>query len=128
VPAGTIENRPAPRVDASRLPFLTSLRFSPYGSDAALVNISRTGLLAQCGVRLKPSDAVTVVFDSGFSPPSAEGHVVRCAVASMGADGKLQYHIAIAFTDPIELPHDAATPPVQAVTPVPDVPIIRNRW
>ncbi len=142
----TAENRHAPRWPAALFPTVTGLRFSPHGIDAKLVNISRNGLLAECGVRLKPSAAVTIMFEGTFSPASAEGRVTRCSVAAMGRDGGLLYHVGISFERPIPLdePSPAAAPrdvvpqapadePSAAAVPrdvVPQAAIgpVRNRW
>ena len=58
--SGGAENRDAPRRPASAVPSITGLRISPHGVDATLVNISESGVLAECGERLKPGDTVRV--------------------------------------------------------------------
>ena len=94
----------------SQVPAITGLRLSPYGAAATLVNISASGVLAECTLRLKVDSAVKVVFEGEFSLKSAEGRVMRCEVAAMGRDGLIRYQIGIAFTEPI--PFDApASPP-----------------
>ena len=141
VAAVAVENRYAPRLLASQVPSITSLRLSPHGAGAVLVNISGRGVLAECTVRLKTGSAVTVLFEGDFSPASVAGRVVRCAVSAMGGDGLLRYHIGIAFNAPIAL-DDALAPeparaeeppafaqsgaPTPASTPVPSG--VRNRW
>lgn len=95
--------RSATRHPASVVPAITGLRISPHGVEARLVNISESGVLAECGERLKPGSAVTVVFEGTFSPRSMEGRVARNSVSSMGRDGRLRYHVGIAFTRSIDL-------------------------
>jgi PilZ domain-containing protein len=95
--------RSAARHPASVLPAITGLRISPHGVEATLVNISSTGVLAECGERLKPGSAVTVVFEGTFVPRSMEGRVARNSVSSMGRDGRLRYHVGIAFARTIDL-------------------------
>jgi len=135
------EHRFAPRLIGTQVPSITGLRLSPHGADAALVNISCRGVLAECTVRLKTGSAVTVLFEGDFTPASVPSRVARCAVSAMGGDGLLRYHIGIAFNAPIALDEtlarqpaeaekppefvEAATPP-QSSTPVPSGP--RNRW
>src|SRR5437899_11818599 len=92
-----VENRTARRVAAALVPSITSLRLSPHGTDARLVNISATGLLAECGMRLKVGSAVTLSFEGKFEPSSAAARVVRCAVAAMGKGGGLLYHVGLHF-------------------------------
>jgi PilZ domain-containing protein len=139
--AVAVENRCAPRLLAAQVPSITALRLSPHGVGAILVNISASGLLAECTVRLKTGSAVTVLFEGDFSPASVPSRVNRCAVSAMGSDGLLRYHIGIAFNALIALddalarePARAEKPsavaesgaPVPASTPVPSG--VRNRW
>ena len=151
-----VENRAAARIAAALVPTITGLRLSPYGTGATLVNISATGLLAECGIRLKPGSAVTLMFEGTFAPPSVPARVVRCAVAAMGNSGGLVYHVGVAFDAPIALgaapavpkaapktatktathaatpaatlavPKTEAEPPMPEPTPVRGV--VRNRW
>jgi PilZ domain-containing protein len=95
--------RSATRYPASAVPAITGLRISPHGVEATLVNISESGVLAECGERLKPGSAVTVVFEGTFVPRSMEGRVARNSVSSMGRDGRLRYHVGISFGRPIDL-------------------------
>ena len=126
-----VENRASTRFAAALVPTITNLRLSPHGTDAVLVNISETGLLAECGMRLKVGSAVTVSFEGTFQPSAAPGRVVRCAVAAMGKGGGLLYHVGIAFNAAIALDLAAGTPePMSAAAP--DVPpvatTVSNRW
>src|SRR5256712_14206071 len=82
-----VELRSAPRFAAALVPSITGLRLSPHGIDAKLVNISATGLLAECGMRLKVGSAVALSFEGTFTPASTAARVVRCAVASMSSNG-----------------------------------------
>jgi hypothetical protein len=106
------DNRTALRRPATTVPGITGLRISPHGVEATLVNISETGVLAECGERLKPGSAVTVVFEGTFQPRTMEGRVARNSVSSMGADGRLRYHVGIAFARPIELPPEEPAPAI----------------
>jgi len=136
------ENRNAVRHPASAFPTITGLRISPHGADAVLVNMSTTGLLAECGERLQPGSAVTVSFDGTFTPKAIGGRVARSTVASVGGDGRLRYHVGITFTRPIvlniaavEASHESGSSngPTEAagsevVKPKLVVPAVRNRW
>jgi hypothetical protein len=97
------ENRKAARRTAASVPQITGLRISPHGIEAALIDISETGLLAECSERLKPGSAVTAVFEGTIVPNTAEGRVVRSTVWSVGRDGRLRYHVGIGFTKPFPL-------------------------
>jgi PilZ domain-containing protein len=141
-PSVTVEQRSAPRRLASAVPSITRLRLSPRGGEATLINISSTGLLAECGERVQIGSNATVAFEGGFSPRTVQGRVARNSVASMGANGRLRYHVGIAFNTPIDLgvepapevPAVAAAPPPEPVPePAPPPPaaapqILVNRW
>jgi hypothetical protein len=111
------DNRTSSRRPATAVPGITGLRISPHGVEATLVNISETGVLAECGERLKPGSNVTVVFEGTFQPRTMEGRVARNSVSSMGADGRLRYHVGIAFARPIELPPEEERAPVVEEAP-----------
>src|SRR5690349_8621731 len=119
--AATADNRKAVRRAASAVPEITGLRISPHGVEARLVNISESGCLAECGERLKPGSSVTVVFEGSFTPRTMEGRVARNSVSSMGADGRLRYHVGISFGRPIQLPElpPQETAPAEAADPAP---------
>ena len=136
-----VEHRYAPRRLASQLPAIKGLRLSPHGADAILVNISSSGLLAECTVRLKTGSVVLVLFDGTFSPTSVASRVVRCAVSAMGGDGILRYHVGIAFDFPMALddavePESAQADTLHALAesdapppvPIPAPSSVRNRW
>lgn len=99
----------ARRLTAAQVPSIRSIRISPHGADAALVNISARGLLSECRVALRPGTKVTVIFSGGFSPESVSGRVARSAVARMAEDG-IRYEVAVAFDEPLSLPDAAADP------------------
>jgi hypothetical protein len=127
-----------PRRPAADVPSITGLRLSPYGTDASLVDISTTGLLVECKMRLKVGSPVQVLFEGGFSPNSAACRVARCEVAAMGRDGILRYHIGIGFNSPIELDEAPVNPTSTEWAPsIPSMPppvpaaapfVARNRW
>jgi len=139
----------APRIPAAQIPSITGLRLSPHGTDAKLINISTSGLLAECSSRLKVGSTVAVLFEGTFSESSVVGRIARCEVSTMGKDGVLRYHIGIDFNKPINLdqwaqPEDAAADaqpaadagadpgrphPVAVAAPAPAAPpVVRNRW
>ena len=136
------EGEPAPehgpavrRLTAAQVPSIQSIRISPQGADAVLVNISSRGLLSECRVALRPGTKVTVVFVGGFTPAAVSGRVARSAVARMATDG-IRYEVAIAFDQQIELLETAGDASVPAATapPLPEVPrspqrrATVNRW
>jgi hypothetical protein len=129
-----VELRTAPRFAAALVPAITGLRLSPHGIDAKLVNISATGLLAECGMRLKVGSAVALTFEGTFSPSSAAARVVRCAVASMSSSGGLVYHVGVhfdaplAFEEPTGMAKTKATPDVAPPDSTPVHVVVRNRW
>jgi hypothetical protein len=129
------ENRNAERHPAAAIPSITGLRISPHGAEASLVNISASGVLAECGVRLQPGSVVTVNFEGTFQPTSADGRVARSSVASVAANGGLRYHVGISFTRPIVfdgafiIATVASSEPGEQPRPAtPAAPIVRNRW
>ena len=144
--APKVDPRKAVRRPAAEVPSITGLRISPHGLEAMLVNISANGLLAECDEALKPGSQVSVTFEGGFLPSSAEGRVVRTAVASIAPTGRLRYHVGIWFKERIALPDKATSEEVRSrrleraapqsaahaasdVLPPPTArPVARNRW
>lgn len=148
--ADASETVQAPRVPASQVPSIKSLRLSPHGADAKLVNISTSGLLAECSSRLKVGSTVAVLFEGTFTESTVVGRIARCEVSTMGKDGVLRYFVGIDFNKPIDLGLGAAQNPVAAGAPAsqpkpvaakPEPPrprlvavpppapaIVRNRW
>jgi hypothetical protein len=138
------ELRAAQRLPASAVPAITGLRIQ--GQKATLINISETGLLAECGERQMPGSRLTVMVEGAFAPATMRCRVTRTSVAALGSDGRLRYHVGVQFDSRITL-EDAAPPavaspvtspaasPVEIVQPaaaaavaaVPE-PIGRNRW
>jgi len=120
---GGAEKRNAPRYPASEVPSITGLRMSPHGAEASLVNISTTGLLAECAVRLKTGSTVTVQFEGTFTPSTVQGRVARCSVARVSETGTLMYHVGLSFSNAIALPAElersaaAEAPPEAAAAP-----------
>lgn len=123
-----MNDRVAPRRPAEECPWITGLRLSP-GGEAALVNISWSGLLARCPKRLPPGSAVSVAVAGTFRPSVIKGRVARCEVAGIGGDGSLQYKIGIVFDEPVSLPDEDRAPDAEpvAVEAVPE-PVVENRW
>jgi hypothetical protein len=129
--AKTTEQRGVPRRDAFLVPAITGLRFSLQGADATLMNISTTGLLAECGVRLRLGSAVPVRFEGKFSPRTVDGLVMRSSVAKLDKSGAVRYQVGIAFRQSIPLDGlpaaDAGTDPAPA-DPIAAPQLARNRW
>jgi hypothetical protein len=134
----------APRVPAAQVPSIKGLRLSPHGADAKLVNISTSGLLAECASRLKVGSTVAVLFEGTFTESTVVGRIARCEVSTMGKDGVLRYFVGIDFNKPIDLgleavPAAASQPqpivatsepprPRPVAVPPPAPAIARNRW
>jgi hypothetical protein len=129
-----VEHRAAPRFAAALVPAITGLRLSPHGIDAKLVNISATGILAECGIRLKVGSALTLSFGGTFEPSSITARVVRCAVAAMSRDGGLLYHVGVHFDARIALNEPSGTaktmtiPEATMPEATPERVAVRNRW
>ena len=113
----------APRRTAAEVPWITAVGFTPGGRDAKLVNISGTGMLAECSERLTPGANVVVTFEGDVEPQTVQGHVARIEVAAMGRDGRLRYHVAVAFGERVQVERES--PP--AAEPAPQPPP-QNRW
>ena len=120
-PPNSLERRPA-----SAVPSITGLKLMPYGNEAALVNISSRGLLAESISRIPVGSPVEVGFQGSFNPKTAKGRVARCEVAVMGSDGLLRYHLAIEFDDAISFGDEAVPQPEPPPVQAPQGP--RNRW
>ena len=119
-----IAHAPAPRWPASAVPAIRSVRISPPGFTATLVNLSETGLLAEWGLHLKIGQQVTVHFDGRFAPQSVEAQVVRSSVAFMTSAG-VRYHLGLAFASPIAFEGNAPAAVADAAQPSDE---IENRW
>ena len=132
-PAVDGDHRGAPRQLASAVPSISGLTLSPYGAEATLVNISTSGLLAECGVPLKIGNFVKVFFGGALAPRPVEGRVVRTCVASMASSG-VRYNIGVAFKVPIDLEGEVApqsradSRPAQVAAADPPQPSGVNRW
>jgi hypothetical protein len=134
VPTIEGEHRGSPRLPASAVPLIRGLTFSPFGAEATLINISATGLLAECGAPLKNGNVVKAVFEGAFAPRPVEGRVVRTCVVSMAPDG-VRYSIGVAFKTPIDLgvevapqSHGDSRPAPVAVADLPEPADLVNRW
>lgn len=126
--------RSSRRWPSAMVPSITGLRFSPQGVTATLVNISETGLLADCSERLKPGTVLTVIFEGAQKLKSVPGRVARANVSSMDADRHLHYHVGIVFSRAIPLDEEMGTVEAPAA-PEPEPPsvaavprLVRNRW
>lgn len=114
--------RAAARLPASAVPAITGLRIQ--GQKATLINISETGLLAECGERQMPGNRLTVMVEGAFAPATMRCRVTRTSVAALGSDGKLRYHVGVQFDSRITLDVPApAVPAVLAVLAVLDVAV-----
>ena len=78
------------------MPGITGLTLSPPGADAVLINISTSGLLAECLAPLRSGASIRVTFKGTFNPTVVDGQVARVSVASMTTKG-VCYSVAIAF-------------------------------
>ncbi|OFW30128.1 MAG: hypothetical protein A3H97_24490 [Acidobacteria bacterium RIFCSPLOWO2_02_FULL_65_29] len=143
---GSVEQGQAPRLTAAEVPSITGMRLKPHGAGAKLVNISASGLLTECTSRVKIGSTVAVLFEGSFPVQSVVGRIVRSEVASMGRDGVLRYHVAIAFNQPLAVdvlpastpaPSASAPPnPLDAPDPIAAIAAsvarapaaVRNRW
>ena len=120
--------RTAPRLPPSAVPTIKGLRLLPPGADATLINISTSGLLAECQARIKAGSLVTVVFEGGFAPRSISARVIRATVSSLGQRGQLHYHVGLLFAHKIELDQEGAAPALPPVNKPPASPPVKNRW
>ncbi len=127
---------PAPRLPAALVPAITGARISPGGALARLVNISRSGALVECDLRLTPGAEVTVHFAGTFQPAQVPSRVARVNVSGIGPNGALTYQIGLAFATPVTLPEPPAIRPEKAPAAGPELPatcsqpgpVLRNRW
>ena len=112
------------------MPAITGLRIQ--GQKATLINISETGLLAECGERQMPGSKLTVMVEGAFAPATMRCRVMRTSVAALGSDGRLRYHVGVQFDSRITLEDAVAPPPppqlIPPVAPEPPQAVVRNRW
>ena len=95
---------PSPRAqrrNPADVPSVSMVRF-PWGLEARLLNISRTGLLFESGTRIPPDSCEQLTLVG----PGTEIHVPSCFVRSevaLVSGLGVKYHIAVMFTAPIDL-------------------------
>jgi hypothetical protein len=95
---------PSPRAqrrNPADLPSVSSVKF-PWGLEARLLNISRTGLLFESGTRIPPDSCEQLT----LCGPGTEIHVPSCFVRSevaLVSGLGVKYHIAVMFSAPLEL-------------------------
>jgi hypothetical protein len=94
------------------LPVFTVVRL-PWGLDAQIVNISRSGLLLESGARLSVGELQSFEI-RGTQPVLVTGRIVRSHVA--GVDRAARYQTAVHFQAPIELPDGSVVRPGRLVT------------
>ncbi len=131
----TGERRVAPRLPAALVPAIAGVRLeSVEGAvEGRLVNISTSGVLVECGTRVRVGGEVTIRFAGTFSPAAAPARAVRTAVSQIGQDGTLRYQVGLAFLSAIALP-DPGTSEGPGKVSRPATPAARvggaprNRW
>lgn len=82
----------------------------PWGLDAQIVNISRSGLLLESGSRLSVGEVRSFEI-RGTQPVLVTGRIVRSHVA--GVDRAARYQTAVHFQAPIELPDGSVVRPAR---------------
>jgi hypothetical protein len=83
------------RYPREAVPEITALRVS--GDEAALVNISASGLLVESATRYAPGRRIIVEFDGKFPTKRIKGRIVRCQVSAINEKRELLYHTALVF-------------------------------
>ncbi len=99
------------RWSSQELAVFTVVRL-PWGLDAQIVNISRSGLLLESGSRLSVGEVRSFEI-RGTQPVLVTGRIVRSRVA--GVDHAARYQAAVQFEVPIELPDGSVVRPARLV-------------
>ena len=89
-----IERRTAPRLARDAVPGIGSVTLHPR-EPAELLNISSTGLLVSCTLRLLPNSTARFVLRGFDEEVVVTGRVVRSQVLSVGGDEGVTYETAI---------------------------------
>jgi hypothetical protein len=95
---------PSPRAqrrNPAEVPSVSMVKF-PWGLEARLLNISRTGLLFESGTRIPPESCEQLTLVGPGTEIQVPSCFVRSEVAIVSGLG-VKYHIAVMFTAPIEL-------------------------
>ena len=95
---------PSPRAqrrNPAEVPSVSMVRF-PWGLEARLLNISRTGLLFESGTRIPPDSCEQLTLVGPGTEIQVPSCFVRSEVALVSGLG-VKYHIAVMFSAPIEL-------------------------
>lgn len=100
-----ILNRPPDRRASPRRPLdqvapITAVTIN--SEPVKVIDISRGGLLAECGRRSSVQGVVRLKLVGG---PSMSGSIVRCKVAALSAESVI-YQVAVAFERPLSLVDD----------------------
>jgi CheY-like chemotaxis protein len=90
----------APRWSLSDLPWLSSVKL-PWGQHLRLLNISSSGMLVECGVRLSPGSATSFRIGGPDVALVVPARVVRCRVSTVDSLG-VKYETAAAFDQQVE--------------------------
>ena len=89
------------------------------GGQVDLLNISNRGMFVQTEAHTKPGSAVRVCIVTTGATYEVKAKTVRSEITTVDGSG-LQYQVAIAFDEPLDLIDDSDVAPVDA--PVPSGP------
>ena len=98
----TVERRTAPRLPRHKVPGIGSITLHPR-EPAELLNISSTGLLVSCMLRLLPDSTAKFVLRGFDEEVVVTGRVVRSQVLSVGGDKGIAYETAIHCDSTLDL-------------------------
>ena len=97
----------AQRRNPADVPSVSSVRF-PWGLEARLLNISRTGLLFESGTRIPPDRCEQLTLCGPGTEIQVPSSFVRSEVAHVTGLG-VRYHTAVTFVAPLELEEGCRT-------------------
>jgi hypothetical protein len=97
----SVQNPRAQRRNPADVPSVSMVKF-PWGLEARLLNISRTGLLFESGTRIPPDSCEQLTLVGSGTEIQVRSYFVRSEVALVSGLG-VKYHIAVMFSAPLEL-------------------------
>jgi hypothetical protein len=101
---GAGERRSWSRNNSDQVPWIKEVKPAPSAESARLLNISRSGVLLETTVRLRPGRRSTIVIVNDVDQRErVEGRVVRTELVGTGRNGEFIYRSAMAFTRELDL-------------------------
>lgn len=91
-----------PRLTREQVPWLSSVRH-PWGAEAQLVNISKSGMLVETASKLAPGSTAEFCICGSDTDLTVPVRVIRSEIGAVNSLG-VKYHAAVSFTSNVPFP------------------------